>query len=162
MISPSKVAQTYIDQYNRLLESARRLNDTPMDQAGDPREVFVRQQAQVLFNQATVTLTANLEAGTVGARYEAPTVTNLPNSAIAFRLEGELLRVQESALPTRSEAGKRREFSIELATGKVADETTSAIPQVTPNANGAHLQGEVNGIGALLQPNGWLVHKPWS
>lgn len=63
---------------------------------------------------------------------------------------------------TGSSAGKRRDFSIQLSTHEVSDESTGIPDLVTPNCCPAQLQPEVNSIGTLLQPNGWLVHKPWS
>ena len=157
-----KIPQTYIKQYQTLLEKARKFNDTEIDHNQDPEEVFVRQSAQVLFSEATVTLKANLKDESVKASYEVENPSNLPNSSIAFRRQGDLLWVEECALPEQYSEGKQCNFSLNLRTQEIANESSLVLPRTQPAADPSKdFESELSSLGHMLQPNGWLVGKAW-
>lgn len=160
--TPAKTPQTYLNHYQALMDKARKLNDTDLDNNKDPVEVFVKQEVPVVLSKATVTLQANLAAESVKASYEVANPSNLPNSSLSFRRDGDLLWVEESALPGPRSEGKQHQFSIHMQTQQVANETTAVLPQITPQADkGKELLPELSAIGKLMQPMGWLVSDAW-
>lgn len=159
---PIKTAQTYLSQYQTLLDKARRFNDTELDANQDPKEVFIKQEVPVMLSKAVVTLQANLSTDSVRASYEVPVPTNLPNSSLAFRREGDLLWVEENALPSQRQEGKQRQFSIHMQTQEVDNESTSVLPPIASQTQtNKELLLELSNVGKLLQPVGWLVNSSW-
>jgi len=159
---PAKTPQTYLTQYQTLLDKARKLNDTDLDTNKDPQEVFVKQEVPVVMSEVVVTLQANLAAESVKASYEVPVPNNLPNSSLAFRREGDLLWVEESALPSLRQEGKQHQFSIHMQTQEVANESTAVLPKTLPQTDSSkELLPELSAVGKLMQPIGWLVREDW-
>ncbi len=161
--TPAKTPQTYLSHYQTLLDKARLLNDSDLDTNKDPQEVFVKQEVPVMMSRKVlVTLQANLALESVRASYEVETPNNLPNSSLAFRREGQLLWVEESALPSLYKEGKQHQFSIDMQTQEVANETKSVLPKTQALVDQSKaLLGELSAVGQLMQPMGWVVGTAW-
>lgn len=160
---PPKTPQTYLSQYSSLLACAQRNKDHAVNGAASPDEVHIQEAVPVVFDTVQFTLQADLKSGAVKASYEVESPTNLPNSSVSYRPEGNLLWVEESSLPSTEEDGLKRRFSLEKTTLAVANESQETLPKLgwESKALNREIEKDLSAVARELQPMGWLVSEPW-